>query len=338
MNDNSTFISPQEKILYKEIESYRESQKQLKNIIENNIQAELELYLINDECLNQWKQYSCYDELKISSLSNVHKWREIRTKKNAEKIKLQNINNKNLFQKNNDNFTTINSNAYFHFMNENCFDTIFKDKIDNNEIFKMKFSSFNNKIIGQYNDKILVLYKNNESLNLLMFVLEDCNDQICFNHIKESNMKEYLLQNKIEDNIEQCEIINDKYNCEVKYINKSFQNIKKKSKEFKELISSLINFDYQFNSLLKQNDNMQPNFFLINEEFIEKLKLKLRYVDWLNEANNTDLNATIKKIFKDPAINLKETSNLEIINQNIINYLKENNNDNIIKFFILSRT
>ena len=35
MNDNSTFISPQEKILYKEIESYRESQKQLKNIIEN---------------------------------------------------------------------------------------------------------------------------------------------------------------------------------------------------------------------------------------------------------------------------------------------------------------
>ena len=262
MDNDSNFKSPQEEILYKQIRSYRESQRELNNIIENNFQAEFELYFINDEWLNQWKQYSCYDEIKISSLNNIDKWREIRIKNNADQIIIGKTNNKDLFQ-NNNNYITINNNSYFHFMNKKCFYVFFKDSIDNNEIFKMKFSSFNNKIIGQLFDKILVLYKNNESLNLLMFILEDFNNPFYYNHIKESNMREYLLENNVGDNIETWEIDNKQYNYRIKYINKSHRNMKMKSKEFKNLIKSLINYDDNFNSFLNQNNNNTQFFILI---------------------------------------------------------------------------
>ena len=66
MENNINVLSHEEKVIYNQIESYYLSQNILKKLIKYNIQAEIELYIINGEWLRQWKKYSCYDEIKCN--------------------------------------------------------------------------------------------------------------------------------------------------------------------------------------------------------------------------------------------------------------------------------
>ena len=94
MEINYNIFSPEENILYEQIKSYYISQKIIKELISKNIQVELELYIINDKFLNQWKQYSCFEEIKFNlPLKNPLIWRQIRQENNADRIKLENVNN-----------------------------------------------------------------------------------------------------------------------------------------------------------------------------------------------------------------------------------------------------
>ena len=68
MFDNSN-LSVLEEQIFSQIKSYKESQNELKNYIESQISSDelIELYLINDDWLNQWKKYSCYEQIKNNS-------------------------------------------------------------------------------------------------------------------------------------------------------------------------------------------------------------------------------------------------------------------------------
>ena len=75
--------------IYSQIKSYYDSQNGLKSFIDSQISSEefTELYLINDAYLNQWKKYSCYEEIKYNlPLKNINKLKELRKKTNAENI------------------------------------------------------------------------------------------------------------------------------------------------------------------------------------------------------------------------------------------------------------
>ena len=117
--------------LYSQIKSYVDSQKLLKNFIENNVATELELYIINDIWLNQWKKYSCYEDIKFNSSLDNNKWKEIRQNSNADQYKVGPIDNKTLIQFDNtllNTNLTFDLNANFHFVTKECYNK-FSEKI-----------------------------------------------------------------------------------------------------------------------------------------------------------------------------------------------------------------
>ena len=104
-------ISDKEELIFSQIKSYKDSQSRLINLIESNIDVGeyLKLYLVNDEWLELWKQYSCYNEIKNNPSLNKEKWKEIRKRNKADNITLPDMQIKKLFlnSNNNNNDSTI---------------------------------------------------------------------------------------------------------------------------------------------------------------------------------------------------------------------------------------
>ena len=88
--------SSNEEKLLSQIKSYKESQKEIKEIIRNNIQKQIDLCLIYKVWLDQWKKYSCYDYVKFNLTINKDKYKEIRKRNYADNLKIEKFNNKNL--------------------------------------------------------------------------------------------------------------------------------------------------------------------------------------------------------------------------------------------------
>ena len=354
INFNSILTEEEEEI-YKQIKIYNESQKIIKDIIQNDIQTKIELYLINDEWLEQWKNFTCYDYIKYNlDIKNKNKWREIRQMKNASQYNINQLNNKDLilFENNSSNNTiiTINQNSNFHLVTEECFDMITNNKLNNkNEKLKIEFISYKQKIIAQYMDKILVLYINKNKFNFILFILGNPNIPFFYMDIKESNMNEYLKKMKIDNNIEKKQIHFRKegYEYYAYFLNKSYNNIKNKEKNFKCLIYSLINFELNLKLVSEGNQGVICDIFLINNVWINKFKFKLtnkisynllNYIDILNQ-NKDDLQNIIDQainiIFNNYNMNGSCDEDIDKINQNniIFNYLKDNNSGNIYKYY-----
>ena len=332
MNFNNFFV--EEDILYSQIQNYDISQKIIKRLIDENIPAEIELYIINDEFLNQWKKKSCFDEIKFNlPLKNPQNWRKIRHNNNADNDIVGEINNMNLIQcENNGTCTniTINPKSKFHFITKECFDYFAKNKIIiNNLILKTTFISHKNKLISEYNDKIFVLYKYQRNLNFLLFTLKNPNDNF-FLQIKEANMINFLQQNGIDLNIEEFQLNNNSIFC----INKSFDNNTKKMQQFHDMILSLINFEFNLEILLDSNNIENTTLYLINQDWLQKFKEKLNYVFWLSQSLVQNLDPTIKKMINEFIRNSPNNINMEQINQSnrIFEYLKDNNTQKIIKY------
>ena len=169
--------------------------------------------------------------------------------KNASKINIDQINIKDLINFDN---SSINPNSNFHLVTKECIDIITQNKNNNNYIFKIKFISYKEKIIAQYKDIILVLYINNKKFNFIVFILNNPNNPFFYLEIKESNMKQYLENYNINENIEKKRIYFEKdgNNYTIDFINKSYNNIIIKRRSFKHLIYSLINFEYNLKKLL----------------------------------------------------------------------------------------
>ena len=335
INNFNSDLDKEEEELYNQIKSYNESQNKIRQIIKNNNSTEIELYLINDQWLKQWKKYTCYKQIKYNLSSNIkNKWKEIRHMKNASKFNIAQINIKDFIKFDN---SSINPNSNFHLVTKECFDIITKYKNNNNEIFKIKFISYNEKIIAQYKDLILVLYINNNNFNFILFILENPNIPFIYMEIKESNMKQYLENNSIDENVENKKIHFEKNgnNYSIDFINKSYNIIINKRRKFKRLIYSLINFEHNLKTLLELNKEENNNFFLINKDWLIQFKSKLNYSNILNQDKIENLDNIINKMFNNYKINDLNLLDIKTINQNniIFNYLKEKNSDIVYKFF-----
>ena len=121
----SSFISEEEDLIYSQIKSYKESQNFLKELINNNIKTDFfELYAINDNWLNKWKEYSCYDQIKNNLFSPKSKkfWIKLRNKYKVERFGIEEINSDSLNTK-----FALNSDSNFHFVTKECFSFLSKN-------------------------------------------------------------------------------------------------------------------------------------------------------------------------------------------------------------------
>ena len=282
--ENLSNIINQEELIYSQIKSYKANQDQLKNFIESKVDKNLELYLINDEWLDLWKKYSCFDEIINNPSLNIEKWKEIRKRNKANEITLPDISNNKLFLKannnnNNNNFTTtkiaINFDSNFHLLNEECYLTLSQGQ-KKHRVFGKRFEIKAGKIMAKIGDKIMILYKNKTRLNFIFLI---CSNVDLLNKIyqmlKNKEIIDFLNKTlKINPNCEKQEKkIN---NCKIIFLNKSYIRIKEDEEKFKQIISSLIDYEYIHFPKLKLSDTIiNTNLYLINNNWLPNLKCTL---------------------------------------------------------------
>ena len=327
-------ISNEEKLL-SQIRSYKESQKEIKNYIRNNIQKPIDLYLINKIWFDQWKKYSCYDYVKFNLTISNDKYKEIRKKNNADNLKIEKFNNKNLIIYDNSSENTcitINPKEEFYLVTKKCFNNFFSE--NSQECIKYQFLTNNNKIYKHLNEKIFVLFLYKKRIHFFIFYLDKSNNfQEYVDDIINSNIVEYLQKNGnnaflVENKIQ---IISNNLKYNLNYLNKSFISNKNKDTKFKQLISSLINFE---NNILFQYQS--KILFLINENWIQSFMMKLNYINLKNRNNEKQNNQKIiEEMFNEYINNNIDDEDEDIINPNnlIYTYLQDNNSGDIIKYY-----
>ena len=243
------------------------------------------------------------------------------------------INNKTLITFNNNyinTIITINPYSNFHFVTKDSFNAFCRFSQEKDEIIKFSFISYNSKLIYQNNEQIYVISMNEIYLNFLLFILNNPNNNNFYNIIIKKNMQGIMKQIGL-DNMEKNEI-NDNNVKEI--FNKSYKDIQLKKEQFFNLIFSLIKFDFQFQMLLATNEIKIKVFYLINKDWLENFKNKLNYIYWIqNNINN--LEQIIQNMLNYYIKIITENDNIEIINPNIkiLNYLKDNTDNKIIKFY-----
>ena len=338
--ENQLNPEEEEELIYSQIKSYREFQDSLINLLESKTEINsYELYIINDDWLNQWKKYSCYEEIKFNkNLKNKKKLNEIRLKNNANQFKPPNIiDNSNLFLQNNNNI--LNPNSNFHFISRNCFYTFLRN---NNFIRKVKFQfdGYNGKLILIMKENIIIIYKNKNRLNLILLLFKSPSEQKkeiqqLFNVLIKADMDEFFNNINLDKNCERNDIF--AYNVNMTFINKSYSYIKLEEEKFKKVISSLINSEKKMNSYLVSSEVHKLNMYLINDNFFSSFKNCLNYVNIMNQINiiqdnqNQNLINAMLKHYKSTDLSIEK----EIINEeNIIYYyFQKKSTGNYIKLY-----
>ena len=337
-------ISDKEELIFSQIKSYKDSQSRLINLIESNIDVGeyLKLYLVNDEWLELWKQYSCYNEIKNNPSLNKEKWKEIRKRNKADNITLPDMQIKKLFlnSNNNNNDSTIknykiDSYSNFHLLDEECFLELCKGQ-NNKYRIRIKFEIKAGKIMARNIDKILILYKNESRLNFIFLIFSNVNiiNEI-YSLLQNMDVTDFLIKLKIDPNCEKQEIIFNDY--KMTFLNKSFNKIKADEGNFKEVISSLIDYEYNLFPQLKLSEIIiNKHLYLINNNWFSNLKNSLKYIGSGNNKKISDINQAeiINKIFEKYKINPSLIRD-EIIKDenNSYEYLKENKSGNFFKLY-----
>ena len=348
MDKEISNLEPEEITLYLQIEKYVNSQNKIKEIINNGHNNEIELYLINDDWLNKWKEYSYLNYFDFKDIkNNPKKWSINRKNSTIIFKKLEPMNNNKLIQLDNKSINDVNSisfnpSEYFHLVTKECFDCFTEGMLDKKfQEIKYKFISKNKKIITQSENKIIVLFSNIYFLNLVIFVLENPIYNKFYDIIKESDMDNYLQRFGIDINIKEkiIEILERNIRYKIYFMNKSF--IYKFTKDYiyekniKELIQNFISFDKEFNNLMNNNSINQRILYLIDSEFIDNIKAKLNYDNFSkNYSNEIDkLKKTMINRFIENSPEVGEEINPINEEKKIIKYLQQNETGKIIKIF-----
>ena len=349
MDDLLSNLEPEEQLLYLQIQKYDESQKIIKNLINNNILKEIDLYLIDDDWLNKWKEYSCLNYYNLEDIKNKpEQYLKMRKNLKEKGYKLEEFNNKNLIESDNKNISgdtppLFKADKYFHLVTEECFES-FLEGVKDKELHKIKykFISKNKKLITKIENKVIILFEEEEKkLKLVVLILNVSIFSKLYDIIKDSyNIVQFLKNYQIDDNKEVKIIEKKENNFQILYMNKSYNNDINKDdvffENFKKLVKSLINYDKIFEDLTNKNDNKLTTkfFYLINEKFIDNLLIRLKYRKcrrYLKDFNKC-LEIMIDEYYeKLPQID-KDIGQIND-NKNIFNYLQENETKNIIKYY-----
>ena len=337
-------LNSEEVSLYFQIQSYIKSQEYLKDLINNNANKEIELYLINDDWLIKWKKIALLDYYDFKDIKN---WSENRKNLKLEKNNLEKINNKDLIRFNNKSISELNlisfkPEKYFHLVTKDCFDS-FTEGIEDKEFQKLKFKfiAFNKKIMTQSDNQIIALFKSNGKLNLVVFILENVIYKDFYDIIKDSDMVKFLKNAGIKETTKEktIEIKIGRIEYKAYYMNKSYiYNFKKEDifyPNFIELIKRLINFDNEFKKMILEKNKINKNqYYLIDKDWIENIKKRLNYFDCNNHEK--DINQSIEKMINYYYDNQSgKEEEIEQVNEDrkIINYLLQNDKGKIIKFY-----
>ena len=340
--ENEQNIPNIEEQIFSQIKSYKDSQDNLASLIDSNIDAEelLQLYLINDEWFDKWKKFTCYDEIKFNHpLNNIKKLKEIRLQKKADEVILPTINNKNLFLENNNNDFTLKKNsinpfANFHLLTKECYKKLCHGKKRDIKV-RFNFEIKTGKIMAKFSDKIIILYKNESKLNLILLIFKNMNFlNEKYEELKVVEAIDFLLNIGVNPNCEKQDV--NISNNKIIFINKSCSKVKEEEDKFKNVISSLINHEFIFFPMLKSSGINNLNLYLINDNWLLNFKKSIKYLDTINKTGLSGANQaeTINKIFEAYKNNSFSIKN-EIINEEntLYNYLKENNTGNYIKLY-----
>ena len=340
--ENQLNPEEEEELIYSQIKNYREFQDSLINLLESKTEIKsYELYIINDDWLNQWKKYSCYEEIKFNkNLKNKKKLNEIRLKSNANQFKPPNtIDISNLFlQNNNNNDSILNPNSNFHFISRNCFKTFNRKKNFIRKVFP--FYGYNGKLIFTMKENIIIIYKNKNRLNLILLLFKSPSEQKneiqkLFKVLIKADMDEFFNNINLDKNCERKDIF--AYNVNMTFINKSYSYIKLEEEKFQKVISSLINSEKKMNSYLVSSEVHKLNMYLINDNFFSSFKNCLNYVNIMNQINiiednqNQNLINEMLKHYKSTDLSIEK----KIINEeNIIYYyFQKKSTGNYIKLY-----
>ena len=333
-----------EEQIFSQIDSYYKSQNELSSYIDSRLSTyeSIDLYLINDEWLNQWKKYSCYEEIKFNlPLKNTKILKELRAKNNSDQIVLPNINNKSLFLIDSNSNNTIskkdelNPKSNFHLITKECFQKLSHNRGVDKE-FKIGFGIFDGKLVTKYLDNIIILLKNKNKFNLFLLTFNNGEKEldIIYEALMGTDTIELLFNIGIDSDLEKQEI----YNGKITFINKSYSNLKSEDEKLKKAISSLIELESNFYQKIYANEinYSKMTLYLINEDWFINFKKSLKYIEATHNSgmNQINQNSIINKMFETYNENPFCLQN-EIINEenNIFYYLNENSSGNSIKLY-----
>ena len=333
-----------EEQIFSQIDSYYKSQNELSSLIDSRLITleSIELYLINDEWLNQWKKYSCYEGIKFNlPLKNIKILKELRVKNNSDQIVLPNINNKSLFlndsnsNNNNNQKDKLNPKSNFHLLTKECFQKLSHNRGVDKEI-KIEFGIFNGKLIAKYLDNIIILFKNKNKFNLFLLNFNNAEKELdmTYETLIGTDTIEFLFNLGIDCDLEKQEILSGI----ITFINKSYSNLISEDEKVKKAISSLIDLENNFYPKIYSNEinYSKLTLYLINEDWFINFRKSLKYLEATNNSgiNQINQNSIINKMFEAYKENPFCLGN-EIINEenNIYYYLNENSSGNFIKLY-----
>ena len=342
--ENEASMNILEEQIFSQINSYFQSQNELSSYIDSRLSSyeSIELYLINDEWLNQWKKYSCYEEIKFNlPLKNIKILKELRIKNNSEQIVLPNINNKSLFLNDSNSNNSLNKKeqlnpqSNFHLLTKECFQKLSHNRGVDKEI-KIGFGMYDGKLMAKYIDNIIILFKNKNKFNLFLLIFNNAEKdlEMIYEALMGTDTVELLFDLGIDCDLEKQEILSGI----ITFINKSYSNLKLEDEKVKKAISSLIALENNFYPKIYFNEinNSKMTLYLINEDWFINFKKSLKYLESTNNSgiNKNDKNSIINKMLEAYKENPFCLGN-EIINEenNIYYYLKENNSGNYIKLY-----
>ena len=337
-------LDPEDISMYYQIENYEQSQKKIKQSInyDYEMKDKIELFLISDKWLNKWKEYSCINYYSSEEIKRQpYKWEKLRKQKRS-KLKLDNFNNEDIIQFNNIGISSdFNSSSFkpdsnFHLVTKECFNSFSEGILDKElQTIKFNFEPIGKKLMAQSNNKIIVLYfQNDNQLKLILFILHNPVYEKFYDIIRELNMKQYLESVNIDDNCEEriFEIKDEEISYSIYYMNKSYNNGIKETifnNNLKDLIISLINFEKNLNTK-EESIKLQRNYYLIDRNFYGNLKRRLNYDEIINKNISNREEEMISQYLSN--INGKEKEMVMNEDNKIIKYLEKKEGE-IIKLY-----
>ena len=327
INDNNSFLSSIK--IYKCIYYYFQFKKKLEITLNSNINESMEIFLVNKNWFNTFKEHCNYDKIKIElkqndklneNIANDLAKRFLLNKKILENkpkpVKKEIISNYEFYYYDYDFFDKITVNKFSTTFNIIEIDNIFikvKVYILKNNTMIIIYDKYNLELIKrEYNEKYLISLKHKDYLKIIIDLFKKASFENCFKYlnVKDKNIIEQRIYNN--DHIEIGKIRN---------LSSMNLNLNNKMKRFISE-NKFNNNSHRHN--LKLNDN-KNNMQVINyDKHFSNNKPNIK-----NNQNELSIKEKTENILHMESHKLREKKNEETNNKNLFDDLKQKQNEKI---------